>query len=147
MGKFNVSLTLTGIETGLSETMDAVVDREVIHSIIPANTLARLGITPTGRSYVIDLPRGEALVQLHVQVDDCLNPDRGDYHPNIPVLFGPDDCQPILGRTALTSLNLAVDPDHDRLIPAEIRIPGDEMVYLLKAQGMLKDPEASDGSI
>ena len=147
MGKFNVSLTLTGIETGRSETMDAVVDREVIHSIIPANTLARLGIAPTRRSSVIDLPLGTARVQLHVQVDDCLNPDRGDYCPPITVLFGPDDCQPILGRTALTALNLAVDPDHDRLIPAEIRIPGDAMVSLLKAQGMLKDREASDGGV
>lgn len=147
MGRFNVSLTLTGIETGRSETMDAVVDRDAVHSIIPAATLTRLGITPTGRSYVIDLPRGNALVQLHVQVDDCLNPDRGDYHPDIPVLFGPDDCQPILGRTALTSLNLTVDPDHDRLIPAEIRIPGDAMVSLLNAQGMLKDREASDGGV
>ena len=147
MGKFNVSLTLTGIETGRSETMDAVVDREVIHSIIPANTLARLGITPTRRSSVIDLPLGTARVQLHVQVDDCLNPDRGDYCPPITVLFGPDDCQPILGRTALTSLNLAVDPDHDRLIPAEIRIPGYELVSALRPASRIHTIEDDDGTV
>ena len=124
MGQFKVAITLTGIETGRSETMEAVVDRDVVHSIIPANTLARLGITPTGRSSVIDLPRGNARLQLHCQVNDCLNPDRGDYHPNIPVLFGPDGGQPILGRTALSALTLTVDSEQDRLIPLVIRARG-----------------------
>lgn len=124
MGQFKVAITLTGIETGRSETMDAVVDRDAVHTIIPANTLARLGIVPTGRSSVIDLPRGNARLQLHCQVNDCLNPDRGDYHPNIPVLFGPDSGQPILGRTALSALTLTVDSEHDRLIPLVIRARG-----------------------
>ena len=141
MTRFNVSLTLTGIETGRSETLDAVVDREVIHSIIPANTLARLGITPTGRSHpfltikdgatkdaAARLPSGSAIVALR---------DLVDYREVAPVLFGPAGCQPILGRTTLDFMDLTIAPDGQRLVPAPIRVPDDAIVSALAAAGRL----------
>ena len=144
MGQFNVSLTLTGIETGRSETLDAVVDRNVAHSIIPADTLARLGITPTGRSHpfpatkdgkITDaaarLPSGSAIVALRDLVDYC---------EVAPILFGPAGCQAILGRTTLDFMDLTVAPDGQRLVPAPIRVPGDAIVSALAAAGRRADP-------
>ena len=145
MGTFSVSMTITGIESGLSETMDAIVDAKALHSIMPSDLLARLGIAPNGYSDAIDLPRGSAEAQLDIPTDgDDLYTD--DFCATITVLFGPKGSPPILGRTTLESMFLAVDPDNDRLIPAEIHIPGDAMVELLTAAGRLK-PDAKDGTV
>ena len=131
MSAFTVPVTITGIESGLSETMDAVVDDSVLHSVIPADTLARLGIAPGGRSSVIDLPRGNAKARLRRSGDDKKShkDDFGDdFCATISVLFGPAGGCPILGRTALSALLLEVDADNGRLISAKLRIPSDAMV-------------------
>ena len=151
MTRFNVSLTLTGIETGRSETMDAAVDQDAVHTIIPADTLARLGITPTGRSHPLPatkdsttkdaaprLPSGSAIVALR---------DLVDYSEVAPVLFGPAGCQPILGRTTLDFMDLTVAPDGQRLVPAPIRVPGDAIVSALAAAGRLRPVEDDDGTV
>ena len=150
MSAFTVPVTITGIESGLSETMDAVVDDSVLHSVIPADTLARLGIAPGGHSSVIDLPRGNARARLRRSDDDkeSHKDDFGDdFCATISVLFGPAGGCPILGRTALSALLLEVDADHGRLIPAKLRIPGDAMADILTAG---EQPAASgepDGAV
>ena len=151
MGQFKVAITLTGIETGCSETMDAVVDRDVVHSIIPANTLARLGITPDVPSHPFPatkdgapkdaaarLPCGSAIVALR---------DWVDYREVAPVLFGPAGCQAILGRTTLDFMDLTVAPDGQRLVPAQIRVPGDAMVSALAAAGRLRPVGDDNGTV
>ena len=65
MGLCSVSMTVTGIDSGLTTTLDALVDTGATHSMVPADVLANLGVTPVWRSRirmanesVIDLPRG-----------------------------------------------------------------------------------------
>ena len=146
MSAFTVPVTITGLESGLSETMDAVVDDSVLHSVIPADTLARLGISPGGRSSVIDLPRGNARARLR-RSDDDKESHKDDFCATISVLFGPAGGCPILGRTALSALLLEVDADNGRLIPAKLRIPGDAVADILTAG---EQPAASgepDGAV
>ena len=151
MGQFKVAITLTGIETGRSETMDAVVDQQAVHTIIPANTLARLGITPDSHSHPFPAPKdgapkdaaarlpcGSAIVALR---------DWVDYREVAPVLFGPAGCQAILGRTTLDFMDLTVAPDGQCLVPAQIRVPGDAMVSALAAAGRLRPIEDDDGAV
>ena len=131
--------------------MDAVVDDSVLHSVIPADTLARLGITPdwphsfgVGMSdgSRVELPRGSAKARIHIPVDGSeLYGD--DLCRTIPILFGPQKSQPVLGRTTLSFMDLAVDRDDDGLIPAEVRIPGDAMSELMIASGWC--PPAGEG--
>ena len=107
-----------------------------------------IGLTPPAPGCptepIADLPRGSAKVRLHVPTDGN-ELYRDDLCAIVPVLFGPEGGQPILGRTTLSFMDLAADPDKERLIPAEIRIPGDAMVELLKANDMLR--ETKDGPV
>ena len=114
MGLFSVPMTVTGIDSGLTTTLDALVDTDATHSMVPADVLANLGVTPVWRSRirmanesVIDLLRGEA--------------EAGalDRKATVPVLFGPEGSRPILGATTLEILELAVDPIIGRLMPSE----------------------------
>jgi predicted aspartyl protease len=107
-------MTVTGIDSGLTTTLDALVDTDATHSMVPADVLANLGVTPVWRSRirmanesVIDLLRGEA--------------EAGalDRKATAPVLFGPEGSRPILGATTLEILELAVDPIIGRLMPSE----------------------------
>ena len=143
MSALTVPVTITGIESGLSETMDAVVDAGVLHSVIPADTLARLGITPDWPHSFgvgmpdgnrVELPRGSAKARIHIPVDGS-ELYRDDLCRTVPILFGPQKSQPVLGRTTLSFMDLAVDPDGDGLIPAEVRIPGDAMSELMIVNG------------
>ncbi len=114
MGLFSVPMTVTGIDSGLTTTLDALVDTGATHSMVPADALANLGVTRVWRSRirmanesVIDLPRGNAEVRAL------------DRKATVPVLFGPEGSCPILGATTLEILELAVDPNIGRLVPGE----------------------------
>jgi predicted aspartyl protease len=107
-------MTVTGIDSGLTTTLDALVDTGATHSMVPADVLANLGVTPVWRSRirmanesVIDLQRGNATISAE------------DRENIVPVLFGPEGSRPILGATTLEILELAVDPIIGRLVPGE----------------------------
>ena len=95
---------------------NALIDTGSTLPILPSSTLRELGITPTGRTQgklvdgsIHEFARGSAYVSL-----DILGNVQGDV---MPVLFGPDDEEAVIGVVPLEIFGIIVDPVEGRLLP------------------------------
>ena len=93
--------------------VDAIVDTGSPHSMLPASLLADLKISPQQElGFILADGRrvryGFGIARFEID---------GEQRP-CPVVFGPED-RHLLGNTALGMFNLRVDPNGERLVPAE----------------------------
>ncbi len=108
---FRVSVRVSGLETGLSETVDALVGGGTAVAVMPSSLLHRLGIEPAETMHFrtddggrAELPVGRA----HFSVEGA--------EGEAMVVFGPEDrCE--LGANTLSSLLLEPDPTRQTLFP------------------------------
>ena len=112
MGTFNWPIEIRSADGQRVETVEALVDTGSSYTILPVETLRRLGIEPTdttefemGDGRIIPLEVGEARVRVE-----------GREYTRI-VVFGTDPASSILGADTLQGARLVVDPVGHRLIP------------------------------
>ena len=117
MGIFSMPMTVYGPNRTELRYLDGVVDTGALHSVIPAHILEGLDIPIyTRRTYsladgsVVQLPLGSAQVGLEGEIIA------------VPVLFGADPRQVLIGATTLETFGYAADPGNQRLIPATLTL-------------------------
>ena len=113
MSLFTVPIGIGHPNGGDLYPVDAVVDTGAAHSMLPASLLDRLNIAPLQQLGFIlaDGSRvryGFGMARFRIE----------DEERQCPVIFGPDNNH-LLGATALEIFNLLVDPQGERLVPAE----------------------------
>ena len=98
----------------MAET-SAMVDTGSIYTLLPAEFLRDLGVTPE-LSSEFELADGR-----EVQLDMADVTIRLNAEERIRVcIFGPADCQPLLGADTLEGFGLMADPVNRRLVPARL---------------------------
>ena len=117
VGIFNAPFTVFSPDRFLSRSLIGLVDTGAFHSVIPTSILEDLGIPVyTSRDYkladgsVVALPMGSAHVELE-----------GEVIP-VPVLFGTDRRNILLGATTLEIFGYAADVKNQRFIPADLTL-------------------------
>lgn len=81
------------------------VDAKIMNSIVPAWQLRAIGVLPQGHR-ACEMPGGgEAMKDVGVAAMELFGEIVG-----ATVVFGPADCQPILGLTALQSVGIVISP-------------------------------------
>ena len=111
MGLIYAVTEVTSIKGGsASFAMPFLVDTGATDTIIPANELEKIGIAREGkRAYeladgtVVSYDTGYAIVRVQGEKVAA------------NVVFGADDCEPLLGVTVLESAGFVVDPVHQVL--------------------------------
>ena len=114
MGLFWQAMTVSGLNGGPSVEVEGLVDTGATFSMLPRPTLERMGIRP---ERVARLRLGDER-RVAYDVGRALFTINGTSEVS-PVVFGPDDADPILGAVTLEVLLLAVDPVDRRLVPQE----------------------------
>ena len=117
VGTFYMPFTVYSPDRAELRHLDGMVDTGALHSVIPARILDALNIPIYARRLyqladgsIIQLPLGSALVELQGEI------------VAVPVLFGADARQTLIGATTLEIFGYAADPRHQRLIPATLTI-------------------------
>ena len=117
MGIFNAPFTVYNPDMSLSRPLVGLVDTGAFHTVVPASILESLDIPVyTSRDYtladgsVVSMPLGSAHVELE-----------GEIIP-VPVLFGADPRNILIGATTLEIFGYAADPQHQRFIPANLTL-------------------------
>ncbi len=112
MGMFSYPVILRG--PGGEETVEALVDTGALFTVVPAEVLQRLGVSPFD-IVPVRLADGSVqnwpLAQVEAELDGRRRP--------ILVLAGPPGSLPLLGVHTLEAFLLTVDPVERRLIPKE----------------------------
>jgi len=111
MGLIHVTVTLRATaKSRKNYEADFLVDTGATDSMAPAAKLRRAGIRPRGRmtyeladGSTIELDFGLAEIEFMGEVTSGR------------IIFGPDNCEPILGVTALESVGIAIEPATRRL--------------------------------
>ncbi len=113
MSLFTVPVGIGHPNGGDLHPVDAVVDTGAAHSMLPASLLDRLNIAPLQQLGFILADGSRVRYGFGVarfRIDDHERP--------CAVIFGPDNNY-LLGASALEMFNLLVDPNGERLVPAE----------------------------
>ena len=111
MGLFTVTIRVGHIDGGDSVEILALVDTGAYHSMLPASLLEQLQVRRIAEQ-VFEFADGNAqslsvgLARIACQ----------DQEFPCPVVFGAED-KYLMGASTLESLNLMVDPRHNRLVP------------------------------
>ena len=87
-----------------------LVDTGATDTLVPAKHLDEIGITPDSKR-VYELADGS---EVTYRTGGAKIEFMGDI-TTIPVIFGPDDAEPILGVIALESVGIEVDPRNGQL--------------------------------
>ena len=105
MGLTHVAVTLKSFGSNDSFTADFLVDTGSMDSAVPASELKKIGIEPAG-SEIYELANGETLEYEYglAQISLLGKTTAGQ------IVFGPENCEPILGVVALENVGLIVDP-------------------------------------
>ena len=113
MGTFTVALQLGDLEGREFVDVEALVDTGATYTVLPMNILDQVGVKredqrsfELGDDRIVEYSIGYARLRLNGDETIAL------------VVFGPEGINPLLGATALEHFSLAVDPVHQRLIPA-----------------------------
>ena len=100
-------------QKSLQLNLDAMVDTGASYTIVPARFLRELGVEPIDKialvladGQLVDMDLGQATATID-----------GKSIPPL-VVFGRDNARPLLRAYTLQGLRLAVDPVHQRLVPA-----------------------------
>lgn len=111
MGATHVTCTIRNIAEP-DRTWDALflVDTGATDCMVPGNALRSIGLKPIGQR-IYELADGTEVKYdiVATQVEFM-----GEF-VGATVIFGPDDCEPILGVTALESVGIEVDPRNQTL--------------------------------
>lgn len=117
VGIFNAPFTVFSPDRSVSRPLIGLVDTGAFHTVIPASILEALDIPVyTSRNYmladgsVVALPMGSAHVELE-----------GEVIP-VPVLFGTDRRNILIGATTLEIFGYAADVKNQRFIPADLTL-------------------------
>ena len=117
MGIFDASFTVYSPDTARSRSLVGLVDTGALHTVIPTPILEALDIPIyTRREYeladgsVVAMPLGSAQIEL-----------QGEIIP-VPVLFGTDARNILIGATTLETFGWAADPKNKRFIPANLTL-------------------------
>lgn len=94
---------LTGSEAALEG--EFLVDTGAIDCMAPATRLDRAGIRPEGKA-VYELADGSVVEYAYGYAKVSFMGSE----TVTQVIFGPDDCEPLLGAVALENVGIAVDP-------------------------------------
>ena len=113
MGTFTWPVRITGMDSGRSVEVEAMVDTGAFLTMLPAHTLRELGVEPT-RSRRFLIADGSSVA---MEIGEARATIDGDSVTTI-VAFGQGGAPPILGAYTLEGLGLAVDPVKERLVPA-----------------------------
>ena len=112
MGTFSVSLQVGDLAGQNFIEIDALVDTGATYTVLPSETLDRLGVRPEGhRTFelgddrLVEYPIGYARLRFN-----------GDKTIGL-VVFGPEGTTSLLGATTLENFSLGVDPVRLWLIP------------------------------
>ena len=115
MGVFSVPVTAIGAGGARSATALALVDTGAVHTMLPSNILAGLGITParqipirTADNRIVTV----GLCQAVLEVEGA----RG----TVEIMFGSPGGMALLGASTLERLEFGVDPVRERLIPSPL---------------------------
>jgi clan AA aspartic protease len=111
MGLIHVTVSLRATEKSRKNyEADFLVDSGATDSMAPASKLERAGIRRRGRmayeladGSTVEYDFGLAEIEFMGEITSGR------------VIFGPDDCEPLLGVTALESVGIIVDPANRRL--------------------------------
>jgi clan AA aspartic protease len=111
MGLIHVTVTLKASQRSRKKYQaDFLVDTGATDSLAPAKALRRIGVRPRGRM-AYELANGTTVEYdfggAEIEFMGELTFGR--------VIFGPDQCEPILGVTALESVGITIDPASQRL--------------------------------
>lgn len=115
MGIFYQDIGLVAKDGAQIAEITAMVDTGSVYTFVPAPLLENLGIAPEWRNQ-FELPGGREVEYGLAEVRIRL---RGMERTNV-CIFGPPDCEPLLGVVTLESFGLAADPVNGRLIPARM---------------------------
>jgi clan AA aspartic protease len=112
MGVFKVPIEVGDPTARTFESIDATVDTGATNTMLPANLLRKLGVTPYRKS-VFELGDGRQVEfdvgRTWVKVDG--------QQEFTQIIFGADDTEPLLGAMTLKEMALAVDPVRRQLVP------------------------------
>jgi predicted aspartyl protease len=117
MGVFAVPIQVGDLAGRQFIDVAALVDTGSSFTFLPTGMLDQLGIEPVGladfelaNQRVERYPIGHARMRLAEQ------------ERIVPIVFGPENIEPLLGATALEIFLLAADPINHRLIPVRGRL-------------------------
>ena len=117
VGIFNTPFTVYSPDRARSRSLIGLVDTGALHSVIPAPVLEALDIPVyTRRDYeladgsVVAMPLGSAQIEIEGEVIA------------VPVLFGIDPRNILIGATTLETFGWAVDLKGQRFIPANLTL-------------------------
>ena len=115
MGAFTVSIRIFSPDGGAHRDLEALVVAGATFTMLPESVLIELGHRP------VELARFE--------LADCSTREYGVSYAQVtlgestwpvPVAFGPDETQTLLGATALEIFRLRVDPVKGELAPVSL---------------------------
>ena len=114
---FDAPITLYSNDGKVCRTVVGAVDTRARYSVVPADILRGLGITPQGKRSC-KLPCGAPVDLPCARPRVTLNGKSG----RPVVLFGQDSRQVIIGQSALTGLALAADPENKLFVNTVLRL-------------------------
>ena len=114
MGIFQVELEIGDPQGHHFETIDALVDSGATYTTLPESLLRRLGVVPLSRANFIladgsRMERGIGQTWMRLEGEEFI----------VPVVFGTEATQPLLGAVTLEIFRLGIDPVSQRLIPVD----------------------------
>ena len=112
MGIFSWPMRIASLDGEQTRDIQATVDTGARYTVVPANLLRELGITPNRRS-VFELGDGR---RVEMDIGEARATVDG-VSAVTPVIFGTDGTEPLLGAMTLQILNFAVDTPSERLVP------------------------------
>ncbi len=115
MRTFFHPITLTG-PSGASETLEALVDTDLLFAVIPSPVLERLQVEPHREEKFRN--GTETIVRRVTQVEARIGRHRGW----AMCVFGDPDEQPRIGRHTLDSFLLEVDERRKKLVSKTLRL-------------------------
>ena len=114
MGTFQVELEIGDPQGQHFESVDALVDSGATYTTLPESLLRKLGVAPLSSANFV-LADGSGMERRIGQTWLRL---RGEAFI-VPVAFGPEATQPLVGAVTLEIFRLGIDPVRQRLIPVE----------------------------
>ncbi len=117
VGIFNAPFTVYSPNLEQSRSLIGLVDTGALHTVVPAAILEALDVPIYGtRQYrladgaTIAMPLGSAPIEL-----------QGETFA-VPILFGTDERNILIGATTLEIFGWAADPKNQRFIPADLTL-------------------------
>ena len=114
MGTFHVEIEVGDPLGQTYEGVEALVDSGATYTTLPASQLRRLGVDVVSAGTFV-LADGRRVEKEMGQTTVRLNGEQFI----VPVVFGDEGIQPILGAVTLEIFRLGIDPVRMRLIPVE----------------------------